>query len=51
VGNATAVFIEMINAGALTAAMQKRIERIGSGERQPGHYRPGEAPAGLWEGV
>lgn len=51
VGNATAVFIEMINAGVLTPAMQKRIERFGSGERQPGHYRPDEAPVGLWEGV
>jgi hypothetical protein len=51
VGNATAIFIEMINAGALTPAMQKRIERFGSGERQPGHYRLSEAPVGLWEGV
>jgi hypothetical protein len=41
----------MISAGALTPAMQRRIERIGSGERQPGHYRVGEAPVGLWEGV
>ena len=31
--------------------MQKRLEKFGSGERQPGHYRAGEAPVGLWEGV
>jgi hypothetical protein len=51
VGNATAVFIEMINAGALTPEMQKRIERFASGERLPGHYRPDQSPADLWEGV
>ena len=51
VGNATATFVEMIGAGALTPAMQQRIEKFASGRRQPGHYRVGEAPAGLWEGV
>jgi hypothetical protein len=51
VGNATATFIEMINAGTLTPGMQKRLERAASGQRQPGHYRVGQAPVGLWEGV
>ena len=27
----------------------RRIERAASGELLPGHYRLGEAPAGLWE--
>ena len=44
-------FIEMINAGVLTPGMQKRLEKAASGKRQPGHYRLGEAPVGLWEGV
>jgi hypothetical protein len=51
VGNATATFIEMINAGVLTPGMQKRMEKATSGQRQPGHYRLGGAPVGLWEGV
>jgi hypothetical protein len=51
VGNATATFIEMIDAGALSPGMQKRIERAAAGGRQPGHYPVGQAPVGLWEGV
>ncbi len=51
VGNATATYVEMIKAGALTPGMQKRLEKAASGGRQPGHYRPGEAPVGLWDGV
>jgi hypothetical protein len=41
----------MINAGVLTPGMQKRMEKGTSGQRQPGHYRVGQAPVGLWEGV
>ena len=51
VGNATATFIEMINAGVLTPGMTKRMEKATSGTRQPGHYPVGQAPVGLWEGV
>jgi hypothetical protein len=51
VGNATATFVEMINAGVLTEGMQKRLEKAASGRRQPGHYAVGQAPVGLWEGV
>jgi hypothetical protein len=51
VGNATALFIEMINAGVLTSGMTARMEKATSGQRQPGHYRAGQAPVGLWEGV
>ncbi len=50
-GNATATFIEMINAGVLTPGMTKRMEKATSGTRQPGHYPVGQAPVGLWEGV
>ena len=49
VGNATAVFMEMITDGTLTEGMTRRMERAMSGERLPGHYRPGEAPVGLWD--
>ena len=51
VGNATATFIEMIQADALSPGMQRRLERAASGERQPGHFAVGAAPVGLWEGV
>jgi hypothetical protein len=51
VGNATALFLEMIDAGVLTPGMTKRMEKAISGERQPGHYRVGQAPVGLWDGV
>ena len=49
VGNATALFIEMIKADTLSPGMRRRIERAASGELQPGHYRPSDAPAGLWD--
>jgi hypothetical protein len=50
VGNATAAYIEMIQADALSPGMKARIEKMGSG-RQPGHYPVGKAPVGLWDGV
>jgi hypothetical protein len=39
VGNATALFLEMIQAGKLSPAMQRRIERIMAGETMPGHVK------------
>jgi hypothetical protein len=48
VGNATATFLEMIGKGVLTPGMRQRIERATSGERLPGHYPLGQAPAALW---
>jgi hypothetical protein len=48
-GNATALFIEMINDGTLSPGMQKRMERSVSQARLPGHYPIGEAPVGLWD--
>jgi len=47
-GNAAATFIEMIKDGTLSEGMTKRMERAAAGE-QPGHYRLGEAPVGLWD--
>jgi len=49
VGNATALFIEMIKADSLSEGMRRRMQRAGSGELAPGHYRPGDEPVGLWE--
>ncbi|HEY5244897.1 MAG TPA: nuclear transport factor 2 family protein [Acidimicrobiales bacterium] len=48
VGNAGTVFLEMIGQGVLAAGMQERIERAMAGERLPGHYPRGKAPAELW---
>ena len=47
-GNAAATFVEMIKDGTLSDGMTKRMERTAAGE-QPGRYRFGEAPVGLWE--
>jgi hypothetical protein len=47
-GNVTAVFIEMMKAGVLSDGMKRRLDRVASGERPPGHYRLGTAPVGLW---
>lgn len=49
VGNAAALFFEMIKADVLSEGMRQRIERAASGERLPGHYRPHEVPVGLWD--
>ncbi len=38
-GNATALFMEMIQAGALSQGMQRRIERFMSGDPVPGHVK------------
>lgn len=48
VGNATALFVEMIKADALSEGMRRRMDRAASGELPPGHYRPGDVPLGLW---
>jgi len=49
VGNAGALYLEMMSAKALAPGMVARIEGGMKGERQPGHYRPGTAAVGLWE--
>ena len=48
VGNAAALFIEMMKADALSEGMRRRIERAASGEPVPGHYRRGTEPAPPW---
>lgn len=47
-GHVSALFMELIKAGRLSEGMQKRIERGLSGEKVPGYYPLGEAPAALW---
>ena len=49
VGNATALFIEMIKADTLSEGMRRRMERAASPGLPPGHFRLGEAPVGLWD--
>jgi hypothetical protein len=45
-GNAAALFVEMITAGALSDGMRARMRRAAA--PQPGHYPRGEAPVELW---
>ncbi|RJL31704.1 nuclear transport factor 2 family protein [Bailinhaonella thermotolerans] len=47
VGNATALFVEMMEAGTLSDGMRRRMDRLAT--RPPGWYRIGRAPAGLWD--
>lgn len=47
-GNAAALFLEMMKADVLSAGMRRRMERSVSGERLPGHYAAGSAPVPLW---
>jgi hypothetical protein len=47
-GNAVALFLEMIKAGALSDGMRRRMERSTLGERLPGHYPISTGPATLW---
>jgi hypothetical protein len=47
-GNATAVFVEMMKAGALSEGMRRRLDRAASGVRLPGYYPRGMAPVPLW---
>ena len=46
VGNATATFIEMINAGVLTAGMQKRLEKVDVGPAPARSLPGGSGPGG-----
>lgn len=49
VGNATALFVEMITDDKLSPGMKQRMERAMARGREPGHYPVGGAPVGLWE--
>ena len=48
IGNVTALYMAMIADGTLTPGMTQRMEEAMKG-RQPGHYRVGESPVGMWE--
>lgn len=47
-GHVSATYMDLIKAGRLSPGMQKRIERSMSGEKIPGYYPIGQAPASLW---
>ncbi|MDH6196112.1 hypothetical protein M2272_002755 [Mycobacterium frederiksbergense] len=47
-GHVTSMFMQLIESGDLTPTMQKRIERSVAGEKLPGYYPLGEAPAKIW---
>ncbi len=47
-GNATALFIEMIKADALSDGMRRRMERSAGSGPLPGYYPIGGGPAPLW---
>jgi hypothetical protein len=47
-GNATAVFMEMMNDGTLSEGMTARMHRSLRGPL-PGYYPVGQAPVQLWD--
>lgn len=47
-GHVSALYLDLIKAGKLSAGMQKRIERGMSGEKVPGYYPLGKSPVALW---
>jgi hypothetical protein len=47
-GHVSALYMDLIKAGKLSAGMQKRIERGIAGEKVPGYYPLGKAPSPIW---
>ncbi|MGV0626535.1 nuclear transport factor 2 family protein [Mycolicibacter minnesotensis] len=47
-GHVSALYMELMKTGKLSKGMQQRIERSISGEKIPGYYPLGTAPASLW---
>ncbi len=47
-GHVSALYMDLIKAGKLSQGMQKRIERGIAGEKVPGYYPLGKAPAPIW---
>ncbi|HEU4361669.1 MAG TPA: nuclear transport factor 2 family protein [Mycobacterium sp.] len=47
-GHVSALYMDLIKAGKLSAGMQKRIERSLAGEQIPGYYPLGKSPVPLW---
>ena len=47
-GHVQKLYLDLMKAGKLSEGMQKRIERSLAGEKLPGYYPLGKAPAPLW---
>ncbi|WP_343710617.1 nuclear transport factor 2 family protein [Mycobacterium sp.] len=47
-GHVSALYLELIKAGKLSAGLQQRIQRGMSGEPVPGYYPLGKTPVPLW---
>lgn len=47
-GHVQKLYLQLMQAGKLSAGMQKRIERSLAGERLPGYYPLGQAPVPIW---
>lgn len=47
-GHVQALYLDLMKAGKLSPGMQKRIERSLAGEKLPGYYPLGKAPAPIW---
>jgi len=47
-GHVSALYMQLMKDGKLSAGMQKRIERGLAGEKLPGYYPLGQAPVPIW---
>lgn len=47
-GHVQKLYLDLMQAGKLSEGMQKRIERSLAGEKLPGYYPLGQAPAPIW---
>lgn len=47
-GHVQKLYLKLMQTGKLSEGMQKRIERSLTGEKLPGYYPLGEAPAPIW---
>jgi hypothetical protein len=47
-GHVSALYMQLMKDGKLSAGMQKRIERGMAGEKLPGYYPLGTAPVPIW---
>ena len=47
-GHVQKLYLDLMTNGKLSKGMQERIERSLAGEKLPGYYLIGEAPAPLW---
>ncbi len=47
-GHVQKLYLELMQAGKLSAGMQKRIERSLAGEKLPGYYPLRQAPVPIW---